>query len=576
MPFNFRKFSLLAIGIMAVLLLTGAEIFSPTGGIEPAGQLQEANCLPILLEAAQKAGIPGTLTRQSGNEGSFPEDDIYCYVRYDQERDGGTYSTGLSIRAYPPTNGICATVEKNTTFHGFDARTEQYTDHSDSYTEDQGLIFYNEGFWYLNWTVEQGGYCHIFSVDNSTKFYQGSFLDEPDNENVVMPDVDPVVYGEALWSVAEGYLPLFETLTNNEDPSTPYSEDPDSEDPYTGDDSTTPFYGNDSNAGTNDNHLPVLVVAGSIGVPVIGAITGTILSMLLAGVGTKTPVPTKKPHFGAQNEEGLVWSPRPWDEAGPGFVPKEEYLRTKDFLDKGYKWTSQGWKTPDEIDEYARWQEQDKAAVSREDAEWREEWEQERHELTQKREALAEKGRQLDFAGNFTNLQSDLEDIYQGLKQENIYVANPYQGDPTMVVYGLNTLKNVVWDKTAGVLTGDHGLTCEGFVEKTKDQLLQAVTERFPGSTVQNMIFEEKSTVKPDKSVLDWFDSLVDDNHNLVKVTLPDGSEWAVDFHQYEAGNAPLMRPWAEAQRDWGERYMGSEFSERVRRSTIAEPKPGK
>jgi hypothetical protein len=131
----------------------------------------------------------------------------------------------------------------------------------------------------------------------------------------------------------------------------------------------------------------------------------------------------------------------------------------------------------------------------------------------------------------------------------------------------------VVWDKTAGILTGDQGLTCEGYVEKTKDKVLDAISKRFPGAKLENMIFEEKSTVKKDKSITEWFDSVIDDNHNLFKVRLPDGSEWALDFHQYNAGKSPLLRPWPEAQRAWGEDYMGGEFSERVRRSTTAKPK---
>jgi hypothetical protein len=47
--------------------------------------------------------------------------------------------------------------------------------------------------------------------------------------------------------------------------------------------------------------------------------------------------------------------------------------------------------------------------------------------------------------------------------------------------------------------------------------------------------------------VLDWFDKLNDDNHNLIKVTLFDGSEWAVDFlptqqRQTSSHSAPLER----------------------------------
>jgi hypothetical protein len=63
---------------------------------------------------------------------------------------------------------------------------------------------------------------------------------------------------------------------------------------------------------------------------------------------------------------------------------------------------------------------------------------------------------------------------------------------------------------------------------------------------------------------LDWFDRLNPDNHNLIKVTLPDGREFAVDFHQHNTGKKPpIMRPWNEAKKEWQD-YMGEEFMERI------------
>ncbi len=100
-----------------------------------------------------------------------------------------------------------------------------------------------------------------------------------------------------------------------------------------------------------------------------------------------------------------------------------------------------------------------------------------------------------------------------------------------MIGYGINTSKNIIWDNTAGHITGDQGLTCEGYVKKTYKKVAKAVSKRFPGAKIEKYVIEEKSSVHP-KGVLDWFDSLASDNHNLIKVTLPDGSEWAVDFHQ--------------------------------------------
>jgi hypothetical protein len=553
---NAKSIILLSAGLLMVVFSAAALPLDVAGSSQ-----QDDSCLPILLEVAQRAGIPGVIIEQYGNEGSFRDDDIFCYLEIMEERDGGIYSTELSITATPQENGVCATSGLNSTFHGYAANTDSFSMESERGT----LELYTYGDWYINWMVDRGGICHLFRVNNRSE-YPGWSEDVPPGggTDFQMPDSDPLVYAEVLWSVAEEYLPLMGGISIHED--SPPSFFDGSED------------GSNSDSSNGQNNIPALVVIGSIGVPIVGAVAGTILATILSsgGAAASGTTPGGKPKFGSRNEDGLVWSPRPWDQAGPGYVPKEEYLRTKDFLEKGYEWTSQGWKTPEEIREYKQWQHKNDAAVSEEDAAWREQWEQERRELEQKKESLQEQGMRLNFAGNLLDLQEDLALINTDLKNSNVYVANPYQGDPTLVFYGLNTLKNVVWDKTAGILTGDKGLTCEGFVENTKEKILEAVGKRFPGSTVQNVIFEEKSTVKPDKSVTEWFDSLVDDNHNLVKIILPDGSEWAVDFHQFNAGNSPLMRPWSEAQIDWGENYMGSEFKERIRRSTLVEPSKGK
>jgi len=171
-------------------------------------------------------------------------------------------------------------------------------------------------------------------------------------------------------------------------------------------------------------------------------------------------------------------------------------------------------------------------------------------------------------AAKFDFLNHDFESINQDLLDKKTYVLNPHQGDPTLIVHKVNTGFNIVWDKTVGQLTGDQGLTCEGYVKKTRKQVNDAVFKRFPDAIVQEIVFEEISSVKDKKTWGEWLDSFNPDTHILNKIILPDGSEWAVDFHQYNAGNSPLIRPWSETHRAWKEEYMGDEFSERIRRIT--------
>jgi hypothetical protein len=56
-------------------------------------------------------------------------------------------------------------------------------------------------------------------------------------------------------------------------------------------------------------------------------------------------------------------------------------------------------------------------------------------------------------------------------------------------------------------------------------------------------------------------------------VTLKDGSEWALDFHQFNAGNSDLLQPWPKTTQTWNGDYMGDEFSERVYHTWQAQPK---
>jgi len=169
-----------------------------------------------------------------------------------------------------------------------------------------------------------------------------------------------------------------------------------------------------------------------------------------------------------------------------------------------------------------------------------------------------------------SKLNSDLEKINQGLVNDNYYVINPYQGDPTLIIDGLVKLGNGIWDYTAGRKTGSKGITCDEYVDLTFIKVKEAVQNHFgPGAKVQSILFEELSTnaQKSNLPILDLvneFDKMNDDNHNLIKLTLADGSEWAIDFHQHNIDSRnPILRPWHEVRKIWQD-YMGSEFSERI------------
>jgi len=72
--------------------------------------------------------------------------------------------------------------------------------------------------------------------------------------------------------------------------------------------------------------------------------------------------------------------------------------------------------------------------------------------------------------------------------------------------------------------------------------------------------------------VSEWVDSLYQDNHNLVKVTLPNGMEYAVDFqqhniHKFDSNGRlippqPIVRPWKEVVSEWHKRLGELEFKD--------------
>ncbi|GAB4416390.1 MAG: hypothetical protein Kow002_02160 [Anaerolineales bacterium] len=592
-------------GILAALLLSvSANPVSGSGLAEPDSETplsnyplsasdQTSDCISLLEEAAQQAGLEGYTEKHNNSLGG-------CYIKVTTY----TYTAEIYLEIYPTNWSVSECGEpfegdgEHIIFHGYPAYT----------TQGKSGFGMTERF---DGKMYKGGRCYGFQVNHYVF----------DVRDGLAPDSLP--FAEALWSVAEKRLPLSEESIDGAEepfPGDPGEDAPDDfeapPDPTMPDDFESPTdptmpddfevppdqtMPTDPADTDSPSDLPLPIVLGSLGIPVIGAIAGTVLSTIVSGFASAAASSTAgssaaasappatttasqigtmesdSPRIGSTREDGMVWSPRPWDEAGPGYVPKDEYLRTKDFLDKGYKWTNGGWRAPEQIRQNEQWAKNDRDAVAREDAEWREKWEREREALKQNKAELEKKAKELQAVEdqlNLLDMEDDFNAIQQGLEEEKIYVLNPYQGDPTLVVHGTIKAKNMVWDNTVGRLTGDQGLTCEGYVEKTKEKVIASVKKRFPGAKVQNMLFMEESSLNRTKSVANFLDSINDDNHNLYRIVLPDGSEWALDFHQHKAGNSPLLRPWAEARTEWKE-YMGEkEFLEIVRHTYHTTPTP--
>lgn len=529
----------LFLGLLTFMAFTARSAHAETS-------YQSSPCEAILADAASRADIAA-----EGVTWDYDENNPWiCTVTYCWNCSALSGVSTLTFAIDGPTDPndfqpySCASEQcEVATFHGYPMQFYWGI-------INRGIM--SDPYEHVEWYMEHGGVGYSFRVDESiqtdSEFYRAS-----------------MDLAEALWSAFDSAVPAA-------------SQDPVVPSPGGQPGADTPIFPEDP--ASSDQPASLGPLATTPVVPLAGALIGTVIGWLVSVATTsgnvlktsatpslktaQPPATPADPGTGAAKAQGLYWSERPWDQAGPGYVSKEEYEQTKDMLERGYKWTSGGWQTPDQISQSNQWQQNNNEATARENVELQAKMESERQALENNKAELKKTMDELQAASNMLDLKNDFETINQNLHDENIYVLNPYQGDPTVAFHRLNALKNLVWDNTAGHLTGSNGLTCEGYVEKTSQAVIETVSERFPGATVQRVIFEEKSTVNSKKDWGDWFDSFIDDNHNLTKITLPDGSEWALDYHQQNAGNSPLLRPWKEASEEW-RAYMGKdEFVERV------------
>ena len=297
---------------------------------------QASSCMSILMEAAGKAGIPGSVVDSTDN-GHFD-----CSVSFDHmDQDNRFLERSMLFLSdsgdfaeepcgNPPTG--C----KQSAFHGYPAAYFAFGD------RDAGNT--------LSWNMPRGGHHYRLGV------------------HVRFSGVGPEAYAEALWSVAEDRLPLSGFPSGGaENPVSPNDPSIQTEAPA-------------------DTGIPLPIAMGNVAVPLAGAVAGTLLALGLSGLSSASSAASSagsvtSSRFGDMNEQGMVWSDRPWDEAGPGYVTRDEYERTRTLRSKGYEWTKDGWQTPDERQQSQQWDAKDRDAVKRADGDWKAKQDDQRKQL---------------------------------------------------------------------------------------------------------------------------------------------------------------------------------------------------
>ena len=191
-------------------------------------------------------------------------------------------------------------------------------------------------------------------------------------------------------------------------------------------------------------------------------------------------------------------------------------------------------------------------------------------------------------------LKMDMAAIANDLKQQGCFVVNPLlDKDPVIFVHGAQIALNLTWDAMygalrrqapAGMLPPLQGITCGEYVGKAEKPVAEALRKHFgndPRVQLEVVSFEEKSQAAQDKDFAehltlgkegaldDWVDSLNQVNHQLLRVTLPDGTQHAVDFWDHARGDGPIVRPWNESVTKWRAGISGLDDKE----FSMAEPR---
>ncbi|MCX8063483.1 MAG: hypothetical protein N3D16_12960, partial [Anaerolineales bacterium] len=377
------------------------------------------------------------------------------------------------------------------------------------------------------------------------------------------PADDPMPLAEAIYSLAESYLGVENTFGNQSQPG----ELGDGFDlpPETSDTQQDEWAG-ESPPQSDLSTPPTLVVVGNIAIPLLGSLLGALIASFTGTWGsvassTITSSATAVQSAGisklTQMNNTAGWTEHSATPASPLGVTRQPPHPPTKIFQAGTQWEIGSLETdqPNPKQPPSSAPPLQRGAATRDKQPSSQSEKQKSSPETNQPDIRPLEMRLVDFQEEIYSYRDELEKKY--------YVANPWQGDPTMVMHRARCISNLVYDKTIGKLTSKQGLTCSEYVEQTANRVAESLKKHLPNARLESVVFDERSSLDP-KGWKDWLDSTVEDNHNLLRVILPDGSEWAIDFHQNRARNAPLFRKFDEARREW-RNYIGEkEFVERV------------
>lgn len=343
----------LGIGLLLALPVSADSLFQETN----------TACGQALVNAASIAGVEGEVVDFKDELNYFS-----CHLDYYQDVDGETnIRENFAIHEIDPglverettgcsSSGTC----EFTSFHGYPAKK-----------------YYGTTLIGFSWVAQRDGRYYGLYVNYSKVAY---YMDEVE---WAAAEVRIMELAEALWQASESILPgaedaIVTQVPQNNSPAyptgVPQEEIPDEILP-TAAPIMPPLELDKKTLGPLATS-PWIPLAGGL----VGAAAGWLLAVLIGSRGAAPPVPNTL-------TTDLVWSERPWDEAGPGYVTRAEHERTQAMLSQGYRWTKDGWQLPAESQQSADWQRKNQEALQQEDAAFKAELERKQKEL-EKQQAL--------------------------------------------------------------------------------------------------------------------------------------------------------------------------------------------
>jgi hypothetical protein len=152
-------------------------------------------------------------------------------------------------------------------------------------------------------------------------------------------------------------------------------------------------------------------------------------------------------------------------------------------------------------------------------------------------------------------LEKAIRAIAADLAAQGYFVRNRLQGNPVL------DAEYQAYSAAWGLFSG-HATTCEGYVAASEAPLLAAVRRCYGDEArLEQMTIIEKSTVVG-SGLRDWLDACYDDNHTLFRLSLPDGTQHAVDFWENARKlipDHPVVNRWAGVEAIW-RRRLGADF----------------